>query len=108
MFFGTLSTSIDGSANASSIVLGQRTATRKLNKVELLALLRPCDVRGDERVHECFKVWSPPLRKRVTDLPFIIDALACELRANWCQALVQPCLETFDLVVFGAQVVTWS
>jgi hypothetical protein len=48
------------------------------------------------------------LRKRVTDLPFIIDALACELRANWCQALVQPCLETFDLVVFGAQVVTWS
>jgi hypothetical protein len=64
-------------------------------------------MRGDERVHESLEVGSPPLRKSVADLPFVVDALACELRANWRKALVQPRLEAFDLVVLGAEVVAW-
>jgi hypothetical protein len=48
------------------------------------------------------------LRKRVADLPFIVDAFTCELRADWCKALIQPRLEALDFVVFGAEVVTRS
>jgi hypothetical protein len=44
----------------------------------------------------------------VANLPLIVDAFACELRADWCEALVQPGLEAFDLVVFGAEVIAWS
>jgi hypothetical protein len=65
-------------------------------------------MRRDEGIHECLEVGSPPLRKRVADLPLVVDALACELRADWRKALVQPCLEAFDLVVLGAEVIAWS
>jgi hypothetical protein len=84
------------------------TAAGKLNEVELLALFRPCDMRGDERVHERLKVRSPPLRQCVADLPLIVDALACELRADRRKALIQPRLEALDLVVFCAEVVAGS
>ena len=65
-------------------------------------------MRGNEWVHEGLEVRSPPLRKRVADLPFIVDAFTCELRADWCKALIQPRLEALDFVVFGAEVVTRS
>ncbi len=84
----------------------QRTAAWQLDEVQLLALLRPRDVRGDEGVHEGLEVGAPPLCQRVADLPFIVDSLACELRADGCEALVQTRLEAFDLIVLGAQVVT--
>lgn len=90
--------------------LGQHTAAWKLYKVKLLALLWPCNVRGDEGVHKCLKVWPPPLRKCVADLPLIIDTLARELCADWCEALVQPRLEPLNLVVLCTEVVagaTW-
>jgi hypothetical protein len=96
------------SVDTSHVVGGRHTAARKLDEVELLTLLWPGDVRGDEWVHECLEVGSPPLRKCVSNLPLIVDALACELRADWCKALVQPGLEAFDLVIFGAEVVAWS
>lgn len=63
-------------------------------------------MRRDERIHEGFEVWAPPLRKSVTDLPLVVYALACELCADGCKALVQPSLKAFDLVVLGAQIIT--
>lgn len=84
----------------------ERTAARKLDEVELLALLRPGDMGRDERVHERLEVGAPPLCQCVANHPLVIDTLSCELRANWCKALVQPGLEALDLVVFGAKVVT--
>lgn len=84
---------------------GGRTAPRQLDKVQLLALLGPRDVRGDEGVHERLEVGAPPLCQRVADLPLVVDALAGELRANRRQALVEPGLEALDLVIFRAQVV---
>jgi hypothetical protein len=65
-------------------------------------------MRRDERVHECLEVGAPPLRECVADLPLVIDALACELRADGCKAFIQPRLEAFDLVIFCAEVVAWS
>ena len=65
-------------------------------------------MRGDERIHERFEVGAPPLRQRVADLPLVVDALAGELRADGREALVQPCFEAFDFVVFGAEVVARS
>jgi hypothetical protein len=65
-------------------------------------------MRGDEGIHESLEVGSPPLRKRIADLPLVVDALACELRADWRKALIQPRLEAFDLVVLGAEVIAWS
>lgn len=100
MFLGTLRTSIDlldyrkGEEDKRE---AQRTAPRQLDKVQLLALLWPRDVRRDEGVHEGLKVGPPPLRERVADLPLVVDALACELRADGREALVQPRLEAFDL-----------
>jgi hypothetical protein len=86
----------------------QRTAARKLDEVELLTLLRPGNMRRDERIHECFKVGPPPLRQRVANLPLVVYTLASELCADWCKALIQPRLEALDLVVFGAEVVARS
>lgn len=85
--------------------VGTHTAARKLDKVELFTLLWPCDMGGDEGVHEGLEVGSPPLRKRVADLPLVIDALARELCSDWRKALVQPRLEAFDLIVLGAEIV---
>jgi hypothetical protein len=65
-------------------------------------------MRGDEGVHKCLEVGPPPLCQCVADLPFIVDTLACKLRADWCKALVQPRFEALDLVVFGAEVVARS
>jgi hypothetical protein len=62
-------------------------------------------MRGDEGVHEGLEVRPPPLRKCVANLPFVGDALASELRADGCKALVQPILEALNLVVLGAEVV---
>lgn len=70
--------------------MDKRTAAGKLDEIELLALLRPRDVRRDKWVHEGLEIGSPPLRQCVADLPFIVDAFACELGADWREALVQP------------------
>jgi hypothetical protein len=66
----------------------KRTAAGKLYEVELLALLRPRDVRRDEWVHESLEIGSPPLRQCVADLPLVVDTFACELGADWRKALV--------------------
>jgi hypothetical protein len=108
MFFGTLSTSTSCVSICFETDGNQHTATGKLDEVELLALLGPGDMRRDERVHEGLEIGSPPLRQCVANLPLVVNALACKLRANWCKALVQPRLEAFDLVVFGAEVIARS
>jgi hypothetical protein len=86
----------------------RRTAARKLDEVEFLAFLGSRNVGGDEGVHESLKVWSPPLRQCIANLPLIVDTFACKLCADRCKALVQPCLEAFDLVVFSAEVIARS
>jgi hypothetical protein len=65
-------------------------------------------MRGDEGVHERLKVGPPPLRERIANAPLVVDAFARELRADRRQALVQPRLEAFNLIVFGFQVVARS
>lgn len=63
---------------------------------------------GEEGVHESLEIRSPPLRERVANLPVIVDAFPGKLRPDRREALVQPRLETLDLVVFVAEVVTWA
>lgn len=60
---------------------------------------------GDEWVHERLKVWAPPLRQRVANLPVLVDSLSSELRPDWCEPFIQSRLEPLDLVVFGFEVV---
>jgi hypothetical protein len=62
----------------------------------------------EKRVHECFKVWPPPLSQGVADLPLIVDTFARELGADWRKPLVQACLETLGFVIFGEEVVSRS
>lgn len=76
----------------------ERTTPGQLDKVQLLALLWPRDVRRNEGVHERLEVGAPPLRESIADLPLIVDALACKLRTDRRKALVQPRFETFDLL----------
>lgn len=65
-------------------------------------------MRRQERIHERLKVRPPPLRKRVCNLPLIIDSFACKLGAGWCQALVESGFETSDFVFVGVEVVAWA
>jgi hypothetical protein len=88
--------------------VGRRTASRELDEVELLAFLWSRNVGRDEGVHESLKVRSPPLCQCIADLPLIVDALACELCADRCKALIQPCLKAFNLVVLSAEVIARS
>jgi hypothetical protein len=81
------------------------TLPRKLDEIQLLALLRPRNMRRDERVHERLEIRPPPLRQRIADLPFFIDALAAKLRAHRRQPLVQPLLESFYFVILRLEVV---
>ena len=108
MFLGTLSTSGRTLACNRYTGIGRRTTARQLDEVQLLALLWPCDVRGDEGVHERLEVGAPPLRQCIADLPLVVDALACELCADGRETLIQARLEAFDFVVFGAEVVAGS
>jgi hypothetical protein len=87
---------------------GLLTTARELDEVELLAFLWSRNMGGDEGVHESLKVRPPPLCQCVANLPLVVDAFACELGADRCKALVQPCLEALDLIVFSAQVVAGS
>lgn len=80
--------------------------SRKLNKIQLLALLGPGDMRWDERVHESLEIRSPPLRQRITNLPLLINTLATELCTNRSQSLIQSHLEPVYLVIFGLEVVS--
>lgn len=59
----------------------------------------------DERVHEGLEIRSPPLRQRITNLPFLIDTLAAKLRTDGCQALVQSHLEALNLIIIFLEVV---
>jgi hypothetical protein len=78
------------------------------NEIQLLALLGTGDMCRKEWVHEGLKVGSPPLRKSVADFPVIINTFAGELRSNWCKALIQPLLETFNFIVLVVQIITWA
>ena len=60
------------------------------------------------RIHEGLKTRSPPLRKRIRDLPLIIDTCARELVPRRCQALIETRFEAFDFVFIGAEVVARS
>lgn len=62
-------------------------------------------MRRDEWVHEGLEVRAPPLRERIANLPLVVDTFAGELRAYGRKALVQPRLETLDLLNVGSQVV---
>jgi hypothetical protein len=63
---------------------------------------------GDEWIHKRLEVGSPPLSKRVANLPFIVYALTRELGSNWGKSLVQPCLEALDFIVLCAKVIARS
>jgi len=102
---GTLRTSVDMLAGTLEVGGSDRTATWKLDEVELLTLLRAGDVCRNEWVHERLEVGPPPLCQCVADLPLVVDALTCELGADGRKTLVEPRLETLDLVVFGAEIV---
>lgn len=108
MFFGTLRTSFGMLAlicRSQGACVVERTATGELDEVELLALLGPRNVRGDERVHEGLEIGAPPLGEGVADLPLVVNALARELRADGCKALIQPRFEAVDLFDVVRQVV---
>jgi hypothetical protein len=62
-------------------------------------------MRRNERVHEGLEIGSPPLCQCITNNPLVIDTLACELCANWCEALVQPRLKALNFIVFGTEVI---
>jgi len=62
-------------------------------------------MRRDEGVHESLEIRPPPLRQRITNLPFLINALAAKLRTYRRQSLVQPHLEPFYFLIFGLQVI---
>lgn len=62
-------------------------------------------MRRDEWIHESLEVGSPPLRKRVTDLPLVVHTLARELAADRSKALVQAGFETFKLAFVVVKVV---
>ncbi len=83
----------------------RRTLSGKLNKVQLLTLLRPRNMRGNKRVHKRLEIRPPPLRKRIPNLPLLIDALSRELIARGSQPLVQPHLEPLHLVILGLEIV---
>ena len=62
-----------------------------------------------EGVHEGLKVWSPPLRQSIADLPFpFIDTIAAELGPHRSQAFVETLFEAGDLVGIFREVVTRS
>lgn len=82
------------------------TLSWKLDEIQLLALLRPSDMRWDEWVHEGLEIRSPPLRKRITNLPLLINALTTELRTNRCQTLIQSHLEPLNLIIVFFEVVS--
>lgn len=61
-------------------------------------------MRGHEGVHEGLEVGAPPLGKAVADVP-VAGGLAVSQAADRGQALVEPGLETNELVVVGLQVI---
>jgi hypothetical protein len=79
-----------------------------MDEVKLLALLRSCAMGRNERVHEGLKVWSPPLRESVANIPIVIDTFSTELRSYGSQSFVEAFLEAFNLVVFRLQIISWS
>ena len=84
------------------------TASGQLDKIELLALLWPGNVRRDERIHERFEIRPPPLCKCIRNLPFVIDTLARKLCADRRQSFIQPRLEALDFFVARMKVVSGS
>ena len=79
-----------------------------MNQIQLLTLLRPRDVRGQERVHERLEVRPPPLRQRIAHLPLVVDGLAAELGPDGREAFVETRLESGDLFVLRKEVIAWS
>src|SRR6478609_4905190 len=62
-------------------------------------------MRRDEWIHKGFEVGPPPLGQAVAYLP-VASLLALSQTADGCQSLIKSRLETLDLVIFRAQVVT--
>ena len=75
------------------------TLLGQLDEIQLLALLWPRHMPRQKGVHERLEIRPPPLRKRITDLPILVDTLARELRSDRCKTLIQPLLESIDLLV---------
>jgi hypothetical protein len=84
------------------------TLLGKLYKVKLFALLRPRHMTRQERIHESLEIWPPPLGQGVANFPIFIDAFTCELRSYRCKALIQTCLEAFNLVIVMLKIVARS
>lgn len=83
----------------------EHTLSRKLNKIQLLTLLRPRNMRWDKRIHKRLEIRPPPLRQRIPNLPLLIHALPTKLRAHRRQSFIQPFFEPRDLFVFRLEVV---
>lgn len=62
----------------------------------------------NEWVHEGLEVGTPPLGQSIRNLPIAIPGLARKLLPCWCQPLVQPSLEAFDLVIIRMEIVARS
>lgn len=85
----------------------ERTFLRQLDKVQLLALLRPRDMGGDEGVHERLKIGSPPLSKAIADFPVMRVLLVGQLSTR-CgrETLVELFFEGRDLVAIVREIVS--
>jgi hypothetical protein len=105
MFLGTDKTSVESALADMANENDKLTASRQLDEVELLALFWPRAVRGNKWVHEGFKVWAPPLRQCIPNLPLVIYAFARKLTSNRCQTLIETFLEAVNLFIVRLQVV---
>ena len=65
-------------------------------------------MRRQVRIRERLETWPPPLRKRIRNLPFIIDTFTGELRPRRCEAFVETRFEAFDFIFISMEVVAWS
>lgn len=59
-------------------------------------------------VHERLEVGSPPLRKGIANLPFVVHTVTGKLVTRGCKSFVQTLLEARDFVVGCLKVIAWS
>lgn len=75
-----------------------------MNKVQLLALLGPCDMCWNKRIHEGLKVGPPPLSKTLADLP-VSSFLSLADATHGGKSLIESELEPFFFVVLWPKIV---
>lgn len=110
IFFGTASTSESSLTFARIDQPKTLTPLRHLHQEQLLTLLRFRDMCWHERIHERFKIGSPPLCKTIANFPFIIQPMTrVELatRCRRCQSGVQSGFEPRRFVFTWFEVVSW-